>query len=90
MQETMGVSQVRPWVRFWARLIDLYLFGVFAGLVLDSISPDILDSNGFLLNLLALFLWIFIKPFAFSRIGDNPGEMAKKIKITKLAKNLLS
>lgn len=90
MQETIGVSQVRPWVRFWARLIDLYLFGMFSGSLLYFISPDILTSNEFVLNLFTLFLWTFVEAILLSSWGETPGKWWLKIKVTSSGDEKLS
>ena len=37
--------QIKPWVRFWARMIDVLLFAFLAGIVLAIIYPAALEMN---------------------------------------------
>lgn len=77
-------SQVRPWVRFFARYTDyiflLFFMGFVAGLasLFGLISQESFDS---FLNMsdisqfmVALFMWIFIEPIFLSSWGTTPGK----------------
>ena len=46
-QGTSSVSQVRPWVRYWARMFDLSLFGLVAGLLIAIFDPRAFCVTGF-------------------------------------------
>ena len=36
------VKQVRPWVRFWARMIDIIIVSIFGGLLVGIFIPRVL------------------------------------------------
>ena len=77
----------RPWVRYWARLIDYYLFGVIFVIILYLISPNVLVVDYELIkeediyNFLIIFLWIFVEAILLSIWGTTPGKWLLKIKV---------
>jgi hypothetical protein len=94
MQGAVGVSQVRPWVRFLARSIDLSIFGIFVGLLLYPISPLCSVSletrywSEIAFSFTLLFLWVFAEAALLSTWGTTPGKRLLKIKVTMSAKKL--
>ena len=88
-----GSHEVRPWVRYWARYIDILLaavvlgllleFGVILGILPPSISPSNLNEAA--LALLALFLWIFVEAILLSTWGTTPGKCLLKTTLRDLA-----
>ncbi|OLN27513.1 DnaJ domain-containing protein [Desulfosporosinus metallidurans] len=39
------VKQIRPWVRFWARLVDIYSGNALAGILIGIFIPQVLDQK---------------------------------------------
>jgi hypothetical protein len=72
----IAVPQVRPWVRYWARMLDLYILGTLAGLAIGVVAPRVLSATGSdeLLGFACLFVWVFVEAFLLSTIGTTPGK----------------
>lgn len=73
------ISQVRPWVRYWARNIDYILFSLVAGFILTIIAPSssslvVEDGLEIFLNMLLLFIWVFVEASLLSTWGTTPGK----------------
>lgn len=78
-----AVPQVRPWVRFWARLFDIYVFSfVFGAVSVFLFSLSVSDKGQeLLLGMTALFVWTFVEPAFLSSIGTTPGKWLMRIKV---------
>lgn len=76
------VSQVRPWVRYWARWFDYVLFGLIMGLAI-GISGVGEKINEFLLGILVVFLWVFFEAYLISQIGTTPGKWLLKVIVSR-------
>lgn len=73
----------RPWVRFWARMIDYSIFfGIISavGVGLDFFPAP---SSPFLLLMLLIFLWVWIESFLLATWGYTPGKWFLKVKIRR-------
>lgn len=83
--QTSSVAQVRPWVRYWARMFDIYIASILAGLVIGIFYPDVLNEDGFdlLLGMSVIFSWMFIEAVFLSTFGTTPGKWLFKIKLTE-------
>jgi hypothetical protein len=73
------VSQVRPWVRYWARSIDIFLFAIATGVVFGMIlTPDnVLDvaRAAYLFFGFGIFIvWMFVEAAFLSFFGWTPGK----------------
>jgi len=75
------VSQVRPWIRYWARLFDIFIFSLFLGFVLGIIAPSVLDIPEVFLTMLILVIWAFQESILFSNWGTTPGKWLLRIKL---------
>lgn len=71
----------RRWVRYWARMFDMYLYGLVAGNLLVLIAPQVLKMNGLALGLLLLCAWVFIESWLLSAFQTTPGKWLLKTKI---------
>ncbi|MEQ8174630.1 MAG: RDD family protein [Syntrophomonadaceae bacterium] len=73
-------SQVRPWVRFWAKIIDLYLWWMFCCLVIYGLinitgtSPYIIKDKELAIGLAIMTLWIFYEAALLHRFSTTPGK----------------
>jgi len=63
----------RPWVRFWARMIDYSLFTLIFGLVLGSFHLTMMPLQPFF-GILIIFLWVFVETFLIATWGTTPGK----------------
>jgi len=76
-------DQVRPWVRYWARMIDLYLFVFTLGMLVELKNPGLLDSPGSEqgITLLGLLGWVFTEAGLLSTFGTTPGKALLNIRL---------
>ena len=74
-------SQVRPWTRYFARCIDLWLFSIMVGIAAAFFAPSILNVPEVLLTAGILFAWIFQESILLANCGTTPGKWLFKIKV---------
>ena len=75
------VPQTRPWVRYFARTIDVFLFSLLAGFMIGVFAPSILEVPTAFLNLGILFVWIFQEAILMANCGTTPGKWLFRIKV---------
>ncbi|HNC85175.1 MAG TPA: RDD family protein [Nitrospira sp.] len=77
------MSQVRPWVRYWARMFDIYLACIVAGFAIGILNPDAFSEKGSdqLFGLAVIFAWVFIESLFLSTAGNTPGKWLFKTRI---------
>jgi hypothetical protein len=75
--------QLRPWVRYWARMTDFFLFCFLFGLILTIIHEPLLEINDKLLGILLLFIYIFVEPIMLSSLGTTPGKALLRIRLRR-------
>lgn len=81
-------QSVRPWVRYWARYIDILTAGFFFGILLAVLSPSTVDTvSELLLSILGLFLWIFIESVLLSTLGTTLGKWLLRIRLRTIDGN---
>jgi RDD family protein len=80
-QPADAVPQVRPWVRYWARMFDFSLYSVVAGILLEEFFPTAVTgkTNEFGFTFLLLFTWIFVESNLLAVIGTTPGKALFRI-----------
>lgn len=83
IQTTTSVAQVRPWVRYWARMFDLYLISIVSGIAISILYPDALSEQNSdqLFGLAVIFAWVFIESLFLSTTGTTPGKWLFKIRL---------
>lgn len=75
-----SVLQVRPWVRYWARMFDLALYAIVLGILIGMFSPTVIDKIGdFGLSMLLLSSWVFVESILLSVFGTTPGKALLRI-----------
>lgn len=78
----LNSSQVRPWVRYWARMFDIYSFCLVAGVILAIFAPQFLEKqNEYALGMILFFTWVFVESLLLSSFQTTPGKWLLKIKI---------
>jgi uncharacterized RDD family membrane protein YckC len=75
--------EARPWVRFWARQIDLVFAGLLLSALLTITPPSLLERAplGRLTSMAVVYLWVFVETFLLSTWGTTPGKWFLKIRL---------
>jgi len=73
--------QIRPWVRYFARILDIFFFSVLVCFVLGMFAPSVLAIPNFLLGMAILFIWVFQESILLANCGTTPGKWLFKIKV---------
>ena len=78
-----AATSVRPWVRYWARMLDIDLACVVSGLIIGVAAPDAFKQPGYdqLFVIACIFAWVFIESFLLSTVGTTPGKWLFKIQL---------
>jgi|GEM_PF-2815039 len=75
-------SLVRPWVRYWARMFDVYSFSLIGGVILAFTAPQFLaKQNEYALGMLLVFAWVFVEALLLSSFQTTPGKWLFKTNI---------
>lgn len=74
--------QVRPWVRYWARMTDYLIFCLLCGIIVAIIYEPLLDIRK-LLGIIMFFLYIFVEPIMLSSWGTTPGKALLRIRLRR-------
>ena len=74
-------EQVRPWVRYWARMFDFFLFAFLGGATLGVVYPPIIEIPEILFSILLLFAYAFVEPAMLAGWGTTPGKALLKIRL---------
>ena len=69
-------SKPRPWVRYWARMIDIYFIAIFAGIAVGLYDESVIQAKYFdrLISIGSIFLWIFVEAMFLSTFGYTFGK----------------
>lgn len=84
---TLSEQAVHPWVRFWARTIDLCLFGLVLGLVSGLLAAfvkfDLFEEySSILIGMIALPIWLLVEAVLLTCFGTTPGRWLLRVQIT--------
>ena len=86
--------EVRPWVRYWARIIDIIIFAsffpFFIAFVLSPIVYIDLMKQQYFFVLIMLFLYIFFEALLLSTWGTTFGKALLKVKLKNKDQSKLS
>lgn len=74
-------EQVRPWVRYWARMLDFFLFSFLGGLVLAFVYEPALEMPDILFGILLLFAYALVEPAMLAGWGTTPGKALLRIRL---------
>lgn len=77
-------SDVRPWVRYWARHLDLFTWSFLLGVVALFAVPSLLDTEGLadiLVGMGISFSWVFAEAALLSTWGTTPGKWLLRITV---------
>jgi len=91
LEQPVSVEQVRPWIRYWARTIDLLIFLFpFMGIIiiilinvdnLEDVLKQIDKTPETLFGVLIGFMYIFIEPIFLSTWGTTIGKSLLKVSV---------
>lgn len=91
LEQPVSVEQVRPWIRYWARTIDLliFMFPLIGIVILMLINVDNLadvlkqidKTPETLFGVLIGFIYIFIEPIFLSTWGTTIGKSLLKVSV---------
>jgi uncharacterized RDD family membrane protein YckC len=76
-----SARQVRPWVRYFSRTVDIFLFSILIAFMLGMFAPSVLELPSALLTMIILFVWIFQEAVLLANCGTTPGKWLFKIKV---------
>jgi len=76
-----ATATVHPWIRYWARYIDIVAFSLVFGIFLAIFIPSVLESSNIFLTILILFVWIFAESALLSSWGTTPGKWLLRINL---------
>lgn len=73
-----------PWVRYFARSVDMTLFAMLGFLAVGWLKPELLAQQGVEWFLLVpiLFVWTFVEAWFLSALGNTPGKWLLNIKVS--------
>lgn len=75
---------VRPWIRYWARMFDILLFALLAGIPVAWLFQDFLDpQHDQFIGIFLVFAWVFVEAGLLSVFGTTPGKALFKIRLIK-------
>ena len=74
----------RPWIRLWARSIDLLIFGLIVTAITALLFPAIFINLHVVHSLLVLFLWFLVEPIVLSTWGTTIGKLLLNISVLDL------
>jgi uncharacterized RDD family membrane protein YckC len=79
---TQDKPAVRRWVRFWARIFDVYAFALVVGFSSAFVAPHFFAQfNQIGLSMFMIFCWIFIESWLLPTFQTTPGKWLFKTKI---------
>jgi hypothetical protein len=90
VQEKRGLQEsheVRPWVRYWARMIDCWMAALVLPFLLGMTHPLLAQWllafpwSDYLFGALTLFGWVFVEAALLSGWGSTPGKWLLRISV---------
>ena len=76
-----SVSQLRPFNRFWARIIDDFLFQTILTIIYIIIVPSVMMFNWMILAMIFKALFVFCEAFMISTWSSTPGKFLFNIQV---------
>jgi len=74
-EEYWEYVEVRPWTRFWARILDYIVFVSLIFFISKTLLKlELNEGYSFLLYLTAVFIWVFVEAVFLSAFGATPGK----------------
>ena len=80
LESTVQPTKTRPWIRYWARFVDLYIV-VFYTLLVIVLVPVLRESNNPLMPLAIAFSWVFLEPLVLRYTGTTLGKWLLGVRV---------
>lgn len=80
----------KPWLRFWARVLDYNIFSVMLVFILSYTSISMEIASYIALSLFSVFLWIFVEAAFISLYKTTPGKALLNIHVSDIQNKKLS
>lgn len=86
----------RPWVRYFARLIDIYFGSFTVAIIWNIVSPSTYDKilvnigNKYFIGIILYIIWLFFESFLLSTLGTTPGKWTFSSKLVSIDGGKLS
>ena len=77
---SLGTSQSRPWVRYWARQLDL----LFASMILCAFLPIVTFQNAGFFSFGIVLGWVLIESVLLAIWGTTPGKWLLRTRLEKI------
>ena len=81
VKKVKRTDSTHPWLRYWARYLDIVLCGFGLGVVLAFVAPSVADVPEVILSIAVLLVWVFVEAALLSSWGTTPGKWLLRIKI---------
>ena len=78
-----GVPQARPWVRYWARMMDFFVFSILVGAVIGFIYPAAMEINDTIFGMILLAVYVFVEPLMLASWGTTPGKALLRVRLRR-------
>lgn len=83
---------VKPWRRYFARVVDYFLFAIILGFLCGLYAPWLLGYSLIIQSMIIIGLWVLVEPVFLSTLGYTPGKFLFNLKVrtkngTKLSFN---
>jgi uncharacterized RDD family membrane protein YckC len=80
-QEGSSLATPHPWLRFFARMIDVQLWAILVFTVLAAFQPLLPKIPNWVTGMIALFLYNFVEATAFALYGTTTGKWFLRIEV---------
>lgn len=84
-----AIPLIRPWTRYFARMIDYIIAGFIFGIVEEAFRLD-LSVNKYLYASLGGFIWLFVEALLLVKFGTTIGKWLLNTKVKDLSGRNLS
>ncbi|MCW1924020.1 RDD family protein [Luteolibacter arcticus] len=73
--------QIRPWVRYWARIFDFLTFCVIFIIGAAIVAPELIEMNDTLSTVILIFAYAFYEPLLLTIFGATPFKALLKVRV---------
>ncbi|MCD1258657.1 RDD family protein [Paenibacillus athensensis] len=75
-------TEPRPWLRLWARGLDLFYHSFVIGLIWQSVDPEGLQQiNSVVTTIGFMMLWVVLESLYMLAFGTTPGKLLLRIRV---------
>ena len=85
-----SVKQVRPWVRYWARTLDMFFFSFFCAIVLAMLSIELSRYEVYFFGIACLCVFVLVETAFMGIMGTTPGKALLRVRVRQQNGNPLT